>query len=41
MKKPTITKHAPTLDPAALILERQRKRAARLLLKRRRKKSGQ
>ena len=39
MKKQTKTK--PTLDQAALILERQRKRSARLLLKRRRQKSGQ
>jgi hypothetical protein len=31
----------PTTDPATLVLERQRKRAARVLLKRRRRKSGQ
>jgi hypothetical protein len=41
MKKRTNTKHTPNLDPATLVLERQRKRAARVLLKRRRQKSGQ
>jgi hypothetical protein len=40
MKK-RMKKHTPNLDPATLILVRQRKRAARLLLKRRREKSGQ
>lgn len=41
MKKRTKTTAKPTLDAAALVLERQRKRTARLLLKRRRQKSGQ
>ncbi len=41
MKKTPSTKQTSTADPSALILERQRKRAARLLLKRRRQKSGQ
>ncbi|MEJ7596632.1 MAG: hypothetical protein WKG01_01880 [Kofleriaceae bacterium] len=41
MKKRTNTKHTPNLDAGALVLERQRKRAALLLLKRRRQKSGQ
>jgi hypothetical protein len=35
------TKQTPNLDPAALVLDRQRKRSARVLLKRRRRKSGQ
>jgi hypothetical protein len=39
-KRPSSTKSTPT-DYAALVLERQRKRAARLLLKRRREKSHQ
>ncbi|HEU0032645.1 MAG TPA: hypothetical protein VFQ53_18560 [Kofleriaceae bacterium] len=41
MKKRPNAQHTPNQDPAALVLERQRKRAARLLLKRRRRKSGQ
>jgi hypothetical protein len=41
MKKRTNTKQPSNLDPATLVLERQRKRAARALLKRRRRKSGQ
>jgi hypothetical protein len=40
MKKRTNTKK-PNVDPATLVLERQRKRTARVLLKRRRAKSGQ
>ncbi len=39
MKK--TTKQKQNVDPAKLVLERQRKRAARALLKRRRQKSGQ
>ena len=41
MKKRTKTKPTSNLDPAALALDRQRKRAAQVLLKRRRRKSGQ
>jgi hypothetical protein len=40
VKKRTNPKHTPN-DPKRLILERQRKLAARALLKRRRQKSGQ
>jgi hypothetical protein len=40
MKKRPNSKSTPS-DPNTLILERQRKRAARLLLKRRREKSHQ